>query len=561
MSKARNRSIVVRYAESGYRSNGAYIIGRARAGASFLNGLVKYGQYDWLGAITRNDADFAAFRQAIQAAGGTNEAVRRTTNENRETITESGILYTPDPAIAHCAWMRRQDGDRAYSLCGITHTIATASVMKMVGDALIAPTQRWDAIICTSQSVRNALRAVIEGHIEYLEERTGGRVRWQPRLPIIPLGIEPAEWVRTGRERRRSARRKLGIAHGACCVAYIGRLDPKSKAHPIPMVLSAAHAAEDSGTPIHLVMAGQCRNRQTADDIQKIGNQYRGKAKLTVAPTINVGADDTDRTTDAWEAADIFLSLSDNVQESFGLTTIEAMASGIPVVASDWNGYRDTVLNGITGLLVPTTAMPAGTGRAVAQAWGNGELTCKEVMGTTALATSSDVRQAGEALRVLANDPKRRREYGREGVKRAHRLYSWEKVIPQYQALWKELEEERAGRTRQPSETESRQDPNHPDLTTVFQGYGTQRISPKTQICSGGRDGGNTNDILRANGATVHVDGGILDGAWIARTTARLENLGPTTAYQIVDETRAPLERVLRTLLWMAKHDIVRLTC
>ena len=192
-------SIVVRYAESGYRSNGAYIIGRARAGASFLNGLVKYGQYDWLGAITRNDADFAAFRQAIQAAGGTNEAVRRTTNENRETITESGILYTPDPAIAHCAWMRRQDGDRAYSLCGITHTIATASVMKMVGDALIAPTQRWDAIICTSQSVRNALRAVIEGHIEYLEERTGGRVRWQPRLPIIhwasnrPNGFELEE--------------------------------------------------------------------------------------------------------------------------------------------------------------------------------------------------------------------------------------------------------------------------------------------------------------------------------------------------------------------------------
>ena len=99
------------------------------------------------------------------------------------------------------------------------------------------------------------------------------------------------------------------------------------------------------------------------------------------------------------------------------------------------------------------------------------------------------------------------------------------------------------------SETESRQEPNHPDLTTVFQGYGTQRISPKTQVNSGRRDAGDTNDILRTNGATVHVNGGILDDAWIARTTARLESLGPTTAYRIVDETKAPLERVLRTLL------------
>ena len=46
----------------------------------------------------------------------------------------------------------------------------------------------------------------------------------------------------------------------------------------------------------------------------------------------------------AYAAADIFVSLSDNIQETFGLTPVEAMAAGLPVVASDWDGYRETIV-------------------------------------------------------------------------------------------------------------------------------------------------------------------------------------------------------------------------
>ena len=51
----------------------------------------------------------------------------------------------------------------------------------------------------------------------------------------------------------------------------------------------------------------------------------------------------------AWSSADIFSSLSDNIQETFGITPIEAMASGLPVVVSDWDGYRDSVRHGVDG--------------------------------------------------------------------------------------------------------------------------------------------------------------------------------------------------------------------
>jgi hypothetical protein len=53
-------------------------------------------------------------------------------------------------------------------------------------------------------------------------------------------------------------------------------------------------------------------------------------------------------------AADIFLALSDNCQESHGLAPIEAMAACLPVVAADWNGFSEVVADGETGYLVPT---------------------------------------------------------------------------------------------------------------------------------------------------------------------------------------------------------------
>ena len=51
------------------------------------------------------------------------------------------------------------------------------------------------------------------------------------------------------------------------------------------------------------------------------------------------------------------MSLSDNFQETFGLTPLEGMASGLPVIVSDWNGYKSTVRNNIDGFKIPTYSL------------------------------------------------------------------------------------------------------------------------------------------------------------------------------------------------------------
>ena len=57
------------------------------------------------------------------------------------------------------------------------------------------------------------------------------------------------------------------------------------------------------------------------------------------------------------------MSLSDNFQETFGLTPLEGMASGLPVIVSDWNGYKSTVRNNIDGFKIPTYSLNSKSGR------------------------------------------------------------------------------------------------------------------------------------------------------------------------------------------------------
>ena len=55
----------------------------------------------------------------------------------------------------------------------------------------------------------------------------------------------------------------------------------------------------------------------------------------------------------AYSGIDIFIFPIDNKHELFGLVPIQAMAAGLPVIASDWDSLRDTVGPGV-GIRIPT---------------------------------------------------------------------------------------------------------------------------------------------------------------------------------------------------------------
>src|SRR5262249_57736317 len=97
-----------------------------------------------------------------------------------------------------------------------------------------------------------------------------------------------------------------------------------------------------------------------------------------------IGRPDQTARRGAYAAADIFMSLADNIQETFGLTPVEAMAAGLPVIVSDWNGYRDTVRHGAEGFLIPTIAPPPGSGVVLAQRYAAGSVDYDHFIGKAA---------------------------------------------------------------------------------------------------------------------------------------------------------------------------------
>jgi hypothetical protein len=117
------------------------------------------------------------------------------------------------------------------------------------------------------------------------------------------------------------------------------------------------------------------------------------------------------------------------------------MAAGLPVVVSDWDGYRDTVRDGIDGFRIPTTMPAAGAGEDLALGYTSGALNYGAYCAVTSQMISVDLHRCVEALATLAQDVALRRRMGDAGRKRARELFDWSCVIAQYQELCGSLEQ------------------------------------------------------------------------------------------------------------------------
>jgi hypothetical protein len=181
----------------------------------------------------------------------------------------------------------------------------------------------------------------------------------------------------------------------------------------------------------------------------------------------------------AWAAADVFISLSDNIQESFGLAPVEAMAAGLPCVVSDWDGYRDTVADGQTGFFIPTAMPGPGAGADFAFRYLAEIDTYDLYIGHVSQCTAVDVPATIEACVRLIENPALRKSFGAAGRARARQLFDWGVVVKQYQALLAELAARRAKATPSPHA------PGHPlraDPFEVFRAFPTLTIGDETLV-------------------------------------------------------------------------------
>lgn len=326
-------------------------------------------------------------------------------------------------------WRNGLEAGRRFPVTGVTHSLDTVSLYAKFIHLLLARPKPYDAIVCTSRCAVQMLEQAFQEIRTRFHEHFRATLPEPPRLVHIPLGIP--ERIQPFPSRK-AARETLGIPHDPVVVLSLGRLSPRAKMDLSPLLegfswlCRVLHQA--SGPKVLLILAGAGRKdnvRLVWEMIQALG---LGET-VRVLPNVSEEVKDT-----LYAAADIFCSMVDNYQETFGLALLEAMSAELPIVASDFNGYRDLVLHGATGFLISTYASSSP------EPWESlgGLLSPSIVRFYRAQKVAFDVKEWIQALHILICEGDLRRQFAEKARSRAQE-FQWNRVIRAYRELWVDL--------------------------------------------------------------------------------------------------------------------------
>ena len=541
------------YHPEAYTTSGPKLMGRNAAGESFLRGFLAHSRATAFWAQVQKPEHAQHFARTVQAFGRT-EPVKAMDKNTLGALAQAGVVYHPGPGIGEHAWQRAAFGHGAWSLCGITHTTSSAGAMDALAELITTPVQPWDAVICTSTAVKNNVERLLQAQVDYLKDRLGISKLVLPQLPVIPLGIHTQDFAFTP-DQQAVARQALGVDANTLVVLFMGRLSFHAKAHPLAMYQALEQAAQATGKSVVLVECGWHAN-------EFIEKAYADAARLA-CPSVRVitldGRKAEDRQT-AWAGADVFCSLSDNIQETFGIVPIEAMAAGLPVVVSDWDGYKDTVRDGVDGFRIPTLMPQAGLGADLATRHALEIDTYDMYCGHTCSLIAVDVQATAQAFIRLFESPQLRHQMGEAGRQRAQEVYDWAVIIPQYESLWALQTEIRTAQAKDLKPLAhpwpARMDPFH-----AFAAYPTQMLTEQTVL--GLADGDLETALQRTLAyrqlAMIDFAKLILPREDEIRTVLQAAASGPKAAVALM--AAVPAERqafVFRCLAWLVKLGVLK---
>ncbi|HEV7870820.1 MAG TPA: glycosyltransferase [Modestobacter sp.] len=291
----------------------------------------------------------------------------------------------PDVVHAHF-WMSGLASVQAAAGLGIPvlqtfHALGSVK-RRHQGDADTSPEQRIDLERGLCAGVDHVVATCTD---EVFELRRLGLS--SDRVSIVPCGVDTAVFTPRGPIAPRSDRPRLLV---------LGRLVERKGQEDAVRALAAVPAAElvVVGGPPTDELDGDpevCRLRDVAADLGVADRLiFTGSVSRADVP--------------GWiRSADVVLAVP--WYEPFGITPLEAMACGRPVVATAVGGLVDSVADGVTGDLVPPR----------------------------------DAAALGEALAALLADEERRVAYGAAGVRRARTRYRWSRVVADTDAVYRQV--------------------------------------------------------------------------------------------------------------------------
>lgn len=235
-------------------------------------------------------------------------------------------------------------------------------LMELARPVLRQVDRRIDVAIAVSAAAASFVEQVVPGPVE-----------------IVPNGVDVSAFAHPGSAAQ-------GLPPGRR-ILWVNRLDPQKG---FEVMLRAFEVVAGQVMDVSLLVAGDGRDRVA---LRSFSQEVRRRV-------VRLGSVPHAELPRYHAAADVFASPALG-QESFGIVLVEAMAAGLPVVASDIAGYREVVRDGVEGLLVPP----------------------------------NDPLALADAIRRVLADPELASALAAAGRARAE-VFSWDAVLPRVEAAY-----------------------------------------------------------------------------------------------------------------------------
>jgi glycosyltransferase involved in cell wall biosynthesis len=183
------------------------------------------------------------------------------------------------------------------------------------------------------------------------------------RTPLLPFAFDEAAYRPFDEAARRALKAKLGFGEREKILLYSGRLTLEKNVHTLLRVFSVLRRLVPES---RLLLVGDEYNDPFPEFgifTVGIGRTLERTAEQLGIPEERVsflGRRNTDELCGLYNVADVLVNMTLHHDENFGLSQVEAMGCGTPVVGTNWGGLKDTVVDGETGYKVSAVVTSSG---------------------------------------------------------------------------------------------------------------------------------------------------------------------------------------------------------
>ncbi|MBE2253851.1 MAG: glycosyltransferase family 4 protein [Myxococcus sp.] len=410
---------------------GGVLVGRTVANAALLEALLEHGSFERVLMVAGEDADLPPLEALTGAWKLPPGRLGAAHVFQLPALLRGGaidVLHHPAHVerLFDLVALRDRYATKATPVTGQTHSLSYPRLhQELARWPLLAPSPT-DAIFCSSTVGRRTLEVCFDD-VEAAFRARGLATplpRWN--LPHVPLGVDVEALTPLPRA---DAKQALGLPAGRVVLLTLARFTEYDKLDAFPLLQVFASLVHDEQLDVHLVLAGARQGTKTPEML----SLWAKVLKVEDRVTLKVDFADAEKRT-LLSAADVFVSPVDNLQETFGQSVVEALAAGLPVVASDFDGYKDTVDDEV-GRRV-TTRLGVDWGPLSELGPLLYERPLHLVLGQSVEVDLGHLRQT---LSELVRDASLRERLGKAARARATARYDWKVVVRQLEATWRDL--------------------------------------------------------------------------------------------------------------------------